>query len=215
MVMTRYRHIIWDWNGTLLDDAWLSVEIINAILCRRGLPLLDRERYQHEFDFPVEDYYRRLGLDFTREPFEVLAAEFIGEYDRRWRECRLQRGAREVVQALAARGCAQSVLSAAEHVRLRTMVSAFPALRDAFAHLVGLDHYYATSKVASGLRLLRELPHRAAEVALIGDTTHDFETARAMGIDCFLIPRGHHSREKLARCGAPVVDSVGALLAAM
>ncbi|MDH5646585.1 MAG: hypothetical protein OEZ01_11285, partial [Candidatus Heimdallarchaeota archaeon] len=32
---TRYEHIIWDWNGTLLDDAWLCVEIMNSMLAKR------------------------------------------------------------------------------------------------------------------------------------------------------------------------------------
>ena len=33
--MGNYRHVIWDWNGTLLDDAWLCVEVLNGLLARR------------------------------------------------------------------------------------------------------------------------------------------------------------------------------------
>ena len=69
----RPRHVIWDWNGTLLDDAWLCVEVMNALLTPHRLPPLDAARYQALFSFPVRDYYRRLGFDFDAESF-----------DRRW-----------------------------------------------------------------------------------------------------------------------------------
>lgn len=211
-MLQHYQHVIWDWNGTLFDDAWLSVEIINGILRKRGLPVVDRQRYQQEFDFPVQEYYSRVGLDFSREPYEVLAAEFMDAFDRRWRECGLQRFAREVVGMLTDGGVMQTVLSACEQTRLETMISTFPELQGRFTQLVGLDHYYATSKVENGIQLIEALAHDPTEIVLIGDTVHDFETAHAMGIDCLLIPSGHHSREKLARCDARLVESLADLL---
>ena len=44
-MLQKYRHIIWDWNGTLLDDAWLCVEILNEILRRRNEQPVTHERY--------------------------------------------------------------------------------------------------------------------------------------------------------------------------
>ena len=57
MRLKNYRHLIWDWNGTLLDDAWLCRDIMNGQLRRRGLPVLSQEKYEEIFDFPVEKYY--------------------------------------------------------------------------------------------------------------------------------------------------------------
>jgi len=210
--MLNYRHIIWDWNGTLFDDAWLSVELINAILRKRQLPPVDAQRYQQDFDFPIREYYRRVGFDFAKEPYEALAAEFIAAYDRRNVECGLQPHADEVVHRFADGGYAQTILSATEQTRLETMVARFPALRSHFARLVGLDDFYAASKVDNGKRLIAELALAPQEVVLIGDTTHDFAVARAMGIDCILVPSGHHPREKLAQCDARLVNSLAELL---
>ena len=86
--MQRCSHVIWDWNGTLLDDVWLCVDIINAMLGRRGVPALDRERYRRIFDFPVPIYYERAGFDFSRETFAAAADEFCDEAARRVGECR-------------------------------------------------------------------------------------------------------------------------------
>ena len=63
--MKKYNHIIWDWNGTLLNDRWLCVEAINQALNKRNLPMLTEGKYKDVFSFPVEDYYKKVGFDFS------------------------------------------------------------------------------------------------------------------------------------------------------
>ena len=60
----KYTNIIWDWNGTLLNDTELSIKCINTLLKRRSLPLLSAEQYREVFGFPIREYYQRIGLDF-------------------------------------------------------------------------------------------------------------------------------------------------------
>ena len=78
-----YKHIIWDWNGTLLDDAWFCVEIMNGVLDRRGMSLLTLRRYQEVFDFPASITTGGSGSILDEEPFEVSGTEFIVEYEKR------------------------------------------------------------------------------------------------------------------------------------
>ena len=59
--------IIWDWNGTLLNDLDLSVSTINTLLYKRELPLLKNDTYKEVFSFPVKDYYQAVGFDFMKE----------------------------------------------------------------------------------------------------------------------------------------------------
>lgn len=79
----KIKHIIWDWNGTLLDDLWLSIKAINIVLNRYQLPEIHEEKYLEIFTFPVIDYYERLGFDFEKQPFTVVGTEFIEEYTKR------------------------------------------------------------------------------------------------------------------------------------
>ena len=58
--MDPYTHIIWDWNGTLLDDAWLCVDVMNGMLRERRLPTRTLDQYKEVFDFPVRNYYETL-----------------------------------------------------------------------------------------------------------------------------------------------------------
>ncbi len=93
MANTKYNHIIWDWNGTLMNDTWLCVEVLNSILQSRQMPSVSRESYRAQFDFPVIEYYERLGFDLVTEAFEDLSVEFNNEYDRRREECLLHEDA--------------------------------------------------------------------------------------------------------------------------
>lgn len=205
--LTNYRHVIWDWNGTLLDDVWLCVEVMNGLLGARGLPLLTAQRYRELFDFPVVDYYRRLGFNFDREPFEAVGTEFIENYERRRHETALQPGAREVLDRVGQGGCGQSVLSAYRQETLEELIGHF-GLAAHFTALVGLDNHYAHSKLEQGVRWIHQLDVPRADVVMIGDSAHDYEVAEAMGVDCWLLANGHHARAKLAALPAPVFDSL-------
>lgn len=45
-------------------------------------------------------------------------------------------------------------------------------------------------------------------ILMVGDTVHDAAVARAVGIDCVLLPSGHSPRHKLLKTGARVIDDV-------
>src|SRR5690606_8742813 len=102
--MGRYAHVIWDWNGTLLDDVALCLDIMNRMLDQRGMRRIEPVRYRQIFDFPVQLYYSQLGFDFDAEPFEDLAASYCDQYDARVIECALQHNARRLLERLSDRG---------------------------------------------------------------------------------------------------------------
>ncbi|MEA3444049.1 MAG: HAD hydrolase-like protein [Bacteroidota bacterium] len=90
--LNNIKHIIWDYNGTLLNDLDVCVDVINKVLGRRGLDKLSREAYQAVFDFPVKNYYEKIGFDFQKESFEIVGTEFIEEYNKKQTACLLQEG---------------------------------------------------------------------------------------------------------------------------
>ena len=212
MEPSKYTHIIWDWNGTLLNDAWLCVEVMNSMLKLRNLPLLTLERYRDIFDFPVIDYYKKLGFDFEKEPFEVVGMDFMIRYNERQGECKLHDEATQILECIGLKGFRQSILSAREQKELRQetidlVVAGF------FEKINGLDDHYAHGKTDVGIRLLQELGIEKARILFIGDTLHDAEVAKELGIDCILIPNGHHSEKRLLGCEFPMISSLNELSA--
>ncbi|MBN1482870.1 HAD family hydrolase [candidate division KSB1 bacterium] len=203
----RYKQIIWDWNGTLIDDTWLCLDIINGILATYQKPQLTLKQYHEVFDFPVRDYYAKIGFDFTETPFEIVGTEFMQSYWRRWPECVLHRGARELCEILYAKNIPQVIISAAERRLLEACVRHFD-IDSFFQQLWGLDHHYATGKEDLIQEFVDSINLKPEEILLIGDTVHDCAVARTAGIESALICRGHHPRYKLERCGAPVYESI-------
>ncbi len=203
-------HVVWDWNGTLLDDAWLCVEAMNQLLAEYQLAPLTNSRYASLFGFPVNAYYRRLGFDFSRESFEAIGAKFIELYQSRQHECFLQSGTRKALALLAEKKISCSVLSASEQHRLNEQVTRL-GLDGYFTYCLGLNDCYAGSKLEQGRRLLAQLSLNPRQVLFIGDTDHDHEVANALGAPCVLIPSGHQSLERLMALRTPVTSSLDAL----
>ncbi|MFO7617836.1 MAG: HAD hydrolase-like protein [Bacteroidales bacterium] len=203
-------HIIWDWNGTLLNDKWLCIESINTLLLQRGLAPIDENRYAGIFGFPVKSYYERAGFDFTSEPYEKPAMEFIRLYDERRTECALQPGAQGVLEAVRRLGIGQSLLSASEKGVLEEM-TAHHGIRGYFDHLKGLNDHYAHGKEDLGRELMLQIGCRPEEVLMVGDTCHDSEVAAALGLECILYTGGHHPEDRLMRCGRILLNRLEAI----
>jgi len=202
---------MWDWNGTLLDDSWMAVMVINKTLSKRNMPTIDQERYQQIFGFPVKDYYRRLGFDFIEESFEVVGTEFIEGYEAHKFDVDLHEDVRQVLSNLTEQGVKHSILSAYKQNTLDELVDHF-GMTDTFVGIVGLDNHYAHSKVDNAVNWMSELGLPPRDVLFVGDTAHDHEVAEAIGVDCVLIPGGHQTQEALEATGAKVVGGIQDIL---
>ncbi len=42
----KYKYVIWDWNGTLLDDVGAALASVNDMLALRGKEPIDLVRYR-------------------------------------------------------------------------------------------------------------------------------------------------------------------------
>jgi phosphoglycolate phosphatase len=190
-------HVVWDWNGTLLDDVYACVGAINRMLTARQLPCIDSVQYRDVFDFPVKTYYRRLGFDLETEDWDAMAREFHRHYDEFAVKAGLREGAPETLNTIRKRGIAMSVLSACEIGTLERMLEE-RGIRHFFDHVFGLDNINATSKLDQGKLLVDALDLPPAEILLVGDTNHDHEVAEDLGIRCVLLTGGHQSKARLA-----------------
>lgn len=208
------KYIVWDWNGTLFDDAPVCVDVMNGMLRKRGIPELTPERYSEIFTFPVEDYYRAAGLDLAREPFPELAVEYITEYDRRARDCGLRRGAEKVLSALCGLGYAQLIASASQRGTLLEQVERC-GISGYFEALLGLGGILAVTKEGLAREYLSSHSIPPEDVTFVGDTGHDWQIARSLGCRCLLIEDGHESRARLEKTGCTVLQDLTELLTAI
>ena len=200
--------IIWDWNGTLLNDVEVALRSMNAMLARRGLPELSGlERYRELFTFPVRDYYQAAGLDLDREPFEELAVEWTAMYHRFSVGCGLYPGARETLTALEKAGLEQVIVSASQQQALDRQVEE-QGLTQCFQVRLGISDIYAGSKAGLAGEYLAKRGISPKQALFVGDTLHDWEVAREAGCGCVLLAQGHQSRRLLETAGVPVLEEI-------
>jgi len=211
MMPKAIKHIIWDWNGTLLNDRWLCIESINSLLNSRGIPLISEDKYLNIFDFPVRDYYSRAGFDFTKEPFEKPALQFIELYHKRMFECMLQPGALHVLEKIGKSGISQSLLSASEQAILDQMTY-HHQIRHHFSLVTGLNDHYANGTEELARWHVSQLPFSADAIILVGDTCHDMNVASDNKMACILLKNGHFPAHRLEGCGSELVDDLQGLL---
>ena len=212
--MTEY--VIWDWNGTLLDDVDFNRRATNQLLVREGIPEIPTlERYRELFGFPTEDYYKRAGFDFNKTPYSSLADDYSAIY---WasasKECSLSNTALDTLKKLDSLGIPQMILSLSRQDKLDKIVDDF-ALRRFIRHDAGSADFLAVSKEKIAVMWADRLKNEGfnpKNALYIGDTRHDFDVSLALGCRCLLYSGGHESRAKLLTAGCPVINNINDVL---
>ena len=198
MKKLQWDAILWDFNGTLLDDVDTGIKSVNTMLARRSLPIIEsREKYYEVFGFPIKNYYERLGFDFEKEPYEQLAIEWVDEYLENVKSATLREGAGRLLEFFRSVGVEQTIISMTERDMLISQVESL-GIGHYFSEIMGLDNIHANSKTALAAKW-REA-HPAAKALFIGDTSHDAESALAAQADCVIVAGGHQSLDSLSGC---------------
>ena len=204
-------YIIWDWNGTLLDDVDAAVYALNRLLSERGLPTVTRDFYRAHFGFPARNFYIELGMDPDRD-WERICVDFhrhIAEAPQAIRP-----DAVEALELARAHGLGQSILSALrQDLLLRD--TGRDRLHGYFDEIYGVDNLDGASKLARGRQLVAQLRSRGIlpegrALYFIGDTLHDAEVATEFGATPLLVDHGHQTAERLAATGCRVAESLPA-----
>ena len=210
--MKNYDYFLFDWNGTLVDDVDINIGLCNALLSRRGLPLIEnRSFYLENFGFPVKPFYDLLGFDWEKESYEELAVEYGELYAKAMEKAELFPDVYGMLENLRESGKTLAIISASMQERLveqseRLGVDAF------FSDRLGAKDNLGESKVERCKGWLKKNSADPSKVLFIGDTVHDAETAFAAGCDCVLISRGHNAKRKLFSVGCPVFESFDEML---
>ncbi|MCG8412545.1 MAG: HAD hydrolase-like protein [Bacteroidales bacterium] len=207
--MTKAELIIWDWNGTLLNDVEACVKTINILLERRNMMCINANRYRKIFTFPVQDYYKSLGFDFEKEPFEELSLEYISLYNEISKESALHNRSIEVLKKLRNQNIKQIILSASEQKSLEQQVKE-REIDSYFDSLIGLDNIYAKSKLQNGIDYVNQSKLNPKNIYFVGDTFHDYEVSKEIGCKCILINKGHQDLE--LHKNLTIVDDLSQLL---
>jgi len=208
----RYRLLIFDWDGTLLDSIATIVSCTQATLAELGLPRADESGLRGAIG---------LGIDEMIESFcpgcdDATVARIIEVYRKHWfgnfaDRPRLFEGVPELLSALADQDRLLAIATAKSRKGLasdieRTGLGAF------FQASRTVDEAASKPSPDMILQLLDELGVVPARALMIGDAAHDLQMARNAGVAAVGVTSGTAKREVLlAMEPLACLDSVTAL----
>ncbi len=204
--MKNYSLLVWDFNGTLLNDVGAALASVNDMLCRRNKKTIDLELYRQYIDVPIRRFYEQV-LDLEQEDYQEVLAEFQVGYELHLKECGLTDFVKEALDTAKNKGIPQVVLSSSEQTQLMRLLADY-GIEEYFSAVLGSDDFFAGSKVERAKLYIEKNKIESASALVIGDLTHDFEVAQAIGSQCLLLTSGHHDRGRLEKTGSRVEDTL-------
>ena len=199
------KRLIWDWNRTLLDDVSAAVNALNRMLVSRGASPITVDHYRRRFGFPVRPFYAELGVDLDRWDWDEICEDFHSYVAMEPQTVRID--AKAALETARDMGFRQCVLSALRQDMLEDALER-NGLCGFFDLVYGVDNLDGASKLQRGRELVAAIETDMGNVTLIGDTLHDSEVAKALGIGCVLVSCGHQTAERLFVTGCKVVPSL-------
>ena len=207
-VPMKYTHIIWDWNGTLLNDIGASLASVNDMLAMRGKPPIDIDYYRDCIGVPIIKFYEKV-FDLENEDYSVIIKQYNNGYLFHLNSCGLTDGAVEVLDYFAEKGIKQAIVASSNNEQLQINVKKY-GIFDRFDAVLGAADYYAGSKIERAVEYLETDEER--RVLVVGDLEHDAEMAAELGADCVLLTSGHENRERLFAAKARVISDLRELI---
>lgn len=205
----KYTHIIWDWNGTLLNDISASLASVNDMLALRGKPPIDIDYYRDCIGVPIVKFYEKV-FNLENEDYSVIIKQYNNGYLFHLDSCGLTDGAVDMLDYFAEKGIKQAIVSSSNNEQLQVNVKKY-GIYDRFDAVLGAADYYAGSKIERAVEYLKA--SGAGRVLVVGDLEHDAEMAAQLGADCVLLTSGHENRERLYAANAKVISNLRELIA--
>lgn len=200
------KYLLWDFNGTIIDDLDVCIESENVIIKRfLNRPPLTKEEYLHIFTFPVKDYYERVGFDWSRFSYEEVGDCWVKEYQARENTIKLHDGVKELLIEAKQKGIKNIIFSASKHKNLVEQTKMY-GIYEYFDEIYGANDVYAYGKSDKASIVIKDKDPK--ECLFLGDTLHDLESANAMGVECILIAKGHQAKDILLEKTNNVVDDI-------
>jgi phosphoglycolate phosphatase-like HAD superfamily hydrolase len=199
-------HLVWDWNGTLLDDLTLVVTSTNEAFSSVGGRSVDSDEHRRVFRRPVAEFYAEiLERAVDQAEFERLDRIFHDAYRVGLTTISLAADAKTAIKSWPG---SQSLLSMWFHDELVPALETY-GLSGLFTRVDGLRTEVGGDLKAGHLaRHLDELGVRGEQAVLIGDSLDDAAAAEAVGAAVVLYTGGFTHPARLRASGLPVADTL-------
>ena len=213
MSKTKIETLVFDFNGTIINDVDLCLDILNKMLVSANHNTVTKEKYLSIFTFPIIDYYIKAGFDLKpggKDDFRSLAVTFNKLYGSQYLNCTLFG---DVIPTLK-KYCSKKkmiLLSATKQEELLKEAEHF-GITSFFDNIIGIKDIYGISKMEEAEHFFSTHPLDLNSTLFIGDTIHDCQVGKKLKGQTCLVSRGHQSRSVLEKARSTfLLDNLAAL----
>ncbi|MDR3450934.1 MAG: HAD family hydrolase [Alphaproteobacteria bacterium] len=196
------KFVVWDWNGTLLDDTELVRTCVNKALKDVGHPEMDMERFRALQIRPLRDFYKAAGLneDEVLRALEIEGRIFDQEYEPLADHAPLREGAVDLLRRLSGHKVDNVIVSNHLTHQIARLLEKHN-IRGFFGDIIAYAAHkrgHRTETKGDKLRVfIAERGLNTANAVIIGDTLEEIEIARELGMASIAITGGIHAEERL------------------
>ena len=209
--MPRYRLLVFDWDGTLIDSAAAIVESLQSACVDIGLERPDDERARHIIGLGLRDALQYLVPELDERDYGRLVERYRVHFLVKDPETRLFAGIEAGLTALRESGHLLAIATGKSRRGLERALDQ-TGLRMHFTASRCADEGYSKPHPGMLQAVMEEVCAGAEETLMIGDTTHDLQMAASAGVRSLAVSYGAHSRDALVAAGpGACVDSVDEL----
>jgi len=210
----RYRLIVFDWDGTIIDSAATIAECIRDSARDMGLPVPTTAQASHVIGLGLHDSLRTAVPELQSEQYPQFVANYRRHFLAREDAMGLFAGMAELLTDLKKRHLLAIATGKSRRGLERSLAAT--GVAPLFAASRCADETNPKPHPAMLLELMDELGLAKGEMLMIGDTSHDLEMARAAEVDSVAVTYGAHPEEGLRACKPlhcfPSVSSLSAWL---
>jgi phosphoglycolate phosphatase len=196
------KHIVFDWNSTLLDDVHALHIATNRLLESEGVKPVTMEFFQDHYDIPFRRLYHNLGLgdDGVRRLIDRQNLDFHDHYETLAATTSLRQGANEILNHATQQGVKSYILSNHLVEPIRTQLRRLQVDHH-FSEVLAYENRGKQFRDMTKGEKLRQ--YRAAEgwpdhqAIIIGDSVEEIEIAREQNMKSVAITGGCVSEQRL------------------
>jgi len=193
----RYKLVIFDWDGTLMDSANKIVNCMQIAAKQCDMPVPTYEEVGHIIGISLKPAIMQL-FSITDS---ALGDRLVQAYKDAFvsvdvTPCPLFDGVEEMLDSLKTAGC---TLAVATGKARRGLDRAWKKTNTGYYFSASRTADEAESKPSSDMleQLLKELGFEASDAVMIGDTTYDMQMAKSIGMDRIGVSYGVHAQVHL------------------
>ena len=197
MQTPRYKLVVFDWDGTLIDSIATIVGCTQATLAELGLPTADEANLRRAIGLGIEEMVESFCPGYSQETFGSI----VRVYRKLWfggfsTQPTIFDGVTDTLSTLSNQGCLLAIATAKSRRGLQADLDR-TGLNDFFLASRTADEAASKPDPAMLDELLEETGVGRGESLMIGDAVHDLQMARNAGVASIGVASGTASRRAL------------------